>query len=146
MKTALGLLIASMVPVALAGTDNKAAVLAADAVRGDALRRGDATTLATVLSDDLRYIHSNGKFERKSDTVSALAEKKIAFERFETSELNATEIAPGVVVLSGRIDQRKLGNGKWSDAKLLFHAVWRNEGGQWRLVSLQTAMLPVANP
>lgn len=146
MKTALGLLLTTLVPVAFAGTGSTEAVLAAEAARGEALRRGDANALASLLSDDLRYTHSNGKFEKKSDTVGDLAQKKIAFERFETSELTATDIAPGVVVLSGRIDQRKLGNGKWSDAKLLFHAVWRNEGGQWRLVSLQTAMLPAPPP
>ena len=146
MKPALGLLIATLAPVALAGTGSTGAVLAAEAARGEALRKGDAPTLASLLSDDLRYTHSNGKLERKSDAVGDLAQKKIAFERFETSDLNATEIAPGVVVLSGRVDQRKLSNGKWSDAKLLFHAVWRSEGGQWRLVSLQTALPPVPKP
>ena len=147
MKTALGLLIAATwVPVVLAGSGSPEAVLAAEAARGEALRKGDANGLAILLSEDLRYVHSNGRFQRKADAVGELAEKKVAFDRFETSELNATEVAPGVVVLSGRIDQRKLGNGKWSDAKLLFHAVWRIENGQWRLVSLQTAMPPVAKP
>jgi len=146
MKLALGLLIATLAPLAIAGTGSTDAVLAAEAARGEALRKGDATTLAKLLSDELRYTHSNGKLEKKPDAVGALQKGEIAFERFETSDLHATEIATGVVVLSGRVDQRKLGNGKWNDAKLLFHAVWRNEGGQWRLVSLQTAMPPSPKP
>lgn len=121
-------------------------MLAAEAARGDALRRGDVTALAGLLSDDLRYIHSTGKLETKADVLSSFAEGRTAYERFETSDLHATTITPEVVVLSGRIDQRKLTRGTWGDAKLLFHAVWRKESGQWRLVSLQTAMPPEPKP
>jgi hypothetical protein len=46
------------------------------------------------------------------------------------------------VVLSGKIDQRKVTDGRGADLRLLFHAVWRNEAGAWRLVSLQTALPP----
>ena len=142
MKSSLGLLFAMLAPLAGASSDPSAGVLAAEAARGQALRSGNAEALATLLSDDLRYIHSTGKVEGKSDAVNALAGRTVAYERFESSELHATVVAPGVVVLTGKIDQRKLSGGKWTEARLLFHAVWRTESGQWRLISLQTALPP----
>ncbi len=120
-------------------TDNKAAVIAAAQARAAALLRGDAAALGAVLSDDLRCIHSTGRVETKAEAVADLAAKRVAYERFDLSDLHADEIAPGIVVLSGKIDQRKLSKGQWSDMKLLFHAVFRNESGTWRIVSMQTA-------
>ena len=69
MNTALGPLIAALDLVAFAGTGSTDSVLAAESARGEALRKGDARALATLVSDDLRSTHSNGKFERKPDTA-----------------------------------------------------------------------------
>ncbi len=123
-----------------------AGALAAEAARGAALRRNDPQALAAVLSDDLHYVHSNGKQERKADTLAALAEGRSAYRRFETTDLRAVDLHNGVVLLSGRIDQHKLGSGKWAEQQLLFFAVWRCEDAQWRLVGLQTAQPPAAAP
>jgi hypothetical protein len=138
----LTFLLAVALPSLLAAQSDTAGALAAEVARAEALRRNDAVALAKVLSDDLRYVHSTGKLERKADAVGDLAKGITAFERFQTSQLHAAEIAPGVVVITGQIDQRKLSRGNWVDAVLLFHTVWRNESGTWRLVSLQTAAPP----
>lgn len=137
------LLISAMLLSATPTTD---AVLAAEARRAEALRQNDAVALAAVLSDDLRYIHSTGRLETKQQTVGDLAQKRTAYERFLSSDLHASQVAPGVVVLTGRIDQRKLVRGSWNDAILLFHSVWRDEMGTWRLVSLQTLSPAVPKP
>lgn len=146
MKPLIGCLIVALSPAIALAEDAVAAVLAAEAARGEALRRNDAPALARLLSDDLRYIHSTGRVERKADTVGSLAEGKSAYQRFDVSALQSQQVAPGVVVLTGRIDQRKLVRGSWADAILLFHAVWRNESGTWRLVSLQTVAPAVPKP
>lgn len=147
MKTStLALLFSALLPVAATCSDDLSSALAAGAAWGDALRRGDAPALASLLSDELRYIHSTGRLESKNDVVTALATGATAYERFELSQLHTTSIAPGVVVLTGRIDQRKLVRGNWNDARLLFHSVWRKESDHWCLVSLQTAMPPVPGP
>jgi ketosteroid isomerase-like protein len=117
-------------------------VIAAEKARGAALVKGDAKTVANLLADDLQYTHSNGRREGKKDVVSALEAKSLAYERFVLADLEAREVTRDVAVLTGKIDQRKRSSGQWGDARLLFHAVWRNESGTWRLVSLQTAMPP----
>lgn len=117
-------------------------VIAAELVRGRALLKGDATALAAVIADDLVYIHSTGKHESKADVLAGIRSGKVAYERFVPSQLNVHPVTPDVAVLTGTIDQRKLGNGKWTDLKLLFQSVWRRESGGWKLVGLQTVQPP----
>lgn len=117
-------------------------VIAAELSRGRALLTGDATALAAVTANDLVYIHSTGKRESKADTLAGIRSGKVAYERFVQSQLNVHLVTPDVAVLTGTIDQRKLGSGKWADLKLLFHAVWRRESGGWKLVGLQTVQPP----
>ena len=123
-----------------------AAALAAEEARGAALRSHDSAALAMVLSDELRYIHSTGKIETKADVLQGLREGRVAYERFVTSDVHAAAVADKVVVLSGRIDQRKVTDRRGVDLQLLFHAVYRNEDGVWRQVSLQTALPPLPQP
>ncbi|HVZ63760.1 MAG TPA: nuclear transport factor 2 family protein [Lacunisphaera sp.] len=121
------------------------AVIAQDERRGEALRRGDAAALAAVLSDDLRYIHSNGRLETKAEYVGALADKSLRFERFVTTDVNGSRITPDVVVLRGRIDQLKFVDGQPGAAKLFFTSIWRCESGAWRMVGMQTAIIPAGH-
>ena len=118
------------------------AVLAAERMRGEALVHGDAAALAALLDEELRYTHSGGKLECKSEIVNALAEKRIAFAHFTTSDLHGAVLTDSIVVVTGKIDQRKFNNGTWADAKLLFQAVWRYRDGAWRMVAIQTAVPP----
>ena len=133
-------------PLLGAASDVTAPIIAAEQARRVALLSNDVTALANLLSDDLKYVHSTGKRETKHDVLAGLSSKQVAYERFELSGLDAREITADVGVLTGTIDQRKFGNGKWSDVKLLFQAVWRNEAGTWRLISLQTLQLPQGTP
>jgi len=128
-----------------AGT-NGDAVIAAEKARNVALVGGDVPALADLLSDDLRYIHSTGKLETKLIVLEGIASKKTAYEWMKSTDLVTDEITPNVVVLTGKIDQRKLGGSGWADLVLLFQAVWRNESGTWRLVNLQTVLPPAPAP
>ena len=119
------------------------AVIAGEKARDAALLASDVKALSAVLADDLRYIHSTGKLESKADVLKALTEKKLAYQRLEAVNLTVAEIAPGVAILTGTIDQRKLTpTGGWHDAKLLFQAAWRLDAGTWRMVAMQTALPP----
>ena len=130
----------------LSAGENTEPVIAAEKARNVALVAGDVTALDSLLSDDLRYVHSNGKLETKALVIEGIASKKSAYEWMRTSDLVADEITRDVVVLSGKIDQRKLGGAGWANLVLLFQAVWRNESGTWRLVNLQTVLPPPPAP
>lgn len=146
MKTpALVLMLIAIIPAALAGPVEE--VLLAEQARRTALLNRDAAAAAALLADDLRYVHSNGKVETKDDVVAGLASGRVGYERFDLSQLEGRIVTADVVVLTGRVVQRKVTDGKASDATLLFHGIWRrSEEGPWQLVGLQTAALPPVKP
>ena len=51
-----------------------------------------------------------------------------------------------VVVLRGGLDMRKRNGTQKVDQRLMFLAVWRNEGGVWRLFVYQSARPPGSDP
>ena len=48
------------------------AVLQADAARCAAMMKGDGAALAALLSEELRFVHSDGRIELKGDYVKNL--------------------------------------------------------------------------
>jgi hypothetical protein len=125
---------------------NADAVIAAEKARNVALVAADLPAIANLLSDNLRYVHSNGRLETKQLVLQGIEKGTGAYEWMRSFDLVADEITPEVVVLSGRIDQRKHGSAGWAELTLLFQGVWRNESGTWRLVNLQTALPPQPAP
>jgi len=117
-------------------------VIAAEKARNVALVAGDLDAIANLLSDDLRYIHSTGKFENKKIVLDSFVSKKTAYEWMRSYDLVADEVTDDVVVLTGKIDQRKLGSTGWANLVLLFQGVWHKEAGTWRLANLQTVLPP----
>jgi len=145
MRTPIKIFLLSLMilnPLVGAASDATVSIIAAEQARRVALLSNDMTALANLLSDDLKYVHSTGKRENKQQVLAGLSSKQVAYERFELGGLDAREITADVGVLTGTIDQRRFGNGKWSEVKLLFQSVWRNEAGTWRLISMQTLQLP----
>ena len=132
---ACGLLLAA----ALRGAESPvAAVLRADAVRCAAMMQGDGATLAALLSDGLRFVHSDGRVELKTEYVKNLMAGDTAYTGVKTADVQALEPAPGVVVLIGAQEMRKRLGATWSDIKLRYLAVWRQEGGTWRMYAWQS--------
>lgn len=145
MKLIALLVLLPLLPVALVA-DPAAEVIAAEQARRTALLAGDATALAALLAEDLRYIHSSGKVETRADVLDGIARKAVVYERFDLAQLAAHLVTPDVAVLTGAIDQRKFSGGKWGEVRMLFHAVWRRDNGAWRQVSLQTLQVPAPRP
>lgn len=123
-------------------SDSTDEVIAAEYARRNALLEGDVVSLDRLLSSDLLYVHSNGKHETKQDVITGFETKQVAYEQFDLSHLAARVASPEVIILTGSIHQRKFAGGKWREVELLFHAVWRLEGEQWKLFSIQTVQTP----
>jgi ketosteroid isomerase-like protein len=113
--------------------------LRADKARLAAMVAGDADALARLLSDQLRFVHSDGRVESKTDYVKNLMAGDTAYADAKTSELETTQVAADVVVVIGVQEMRKRLGPTWSDIKLRYLAVWRNESGTWRMVAWQSA-------
>jgi hypothetical protein len=114
------------------------AVLRADAARLAAMMAGDGATLGALLSDELVFVHSDGRVESKADYVKNMMAGDTAYTHARTSDLQTLKPSADVVVLIGTQDMRKRLGEAWSDIHLKFMAIWRNENGTWRMVAWQS--------
>lgn len=119
-------------------------VLRTDLARLEAMRTGDGAALARVLSAEVVFVHSDGRSESKADYIKNLTAGDTAYADLKTADLNARKIAADVIVLTGAQEMRKKLGPTWSEIKLRFTSVWRNEGGTWRMVAWQS-MKPSGN-
>jgi ketosteroid isomerase-like protein len=118
------------------------AVAAADEERMAAVKAADPARLSAILSDDLRYAHSNGKVDNKASFMDSLVSHKTVYEKFDYKERTIWPAGPGVAIMSGRvvIDVRT-GEQKQS-IDLNYLAVWREENGKWRFLAWQSCRIP----
>lgn len=121
-----------------------AEVIAADDERIAALVARDRERLAAVLSDELRYSHSNGVVETKAQHVEAIASGRLVYRAVNYTERSFQAIAPGVALMSGRVQMDVRSGDQALLLDLSFLAVWRLEHGAWRLVAWQSARRPSA--
>jgi ketosteroid isomerase-like protein len=125
-------------------SDAIAAVQRADAARVKATIAGDAARLGELLTDDLIYGHNDGRVQTKSEFISAVASNQVKYEAFDYDETKWLETAPHVVTVTGRLHLKVSRGATRVEFALRFLAVWREEGGQWRLHAYQSARLPDA--
>jgi hypothetical protein len=129
------------------GADDSAiaAAIAGDKARGAAMLSADTNALKKILADDFKYTHSSGFLESKATHIKSYVDG-LRYTRFETTNVVGHLITPDVVVLNGIIDQTKGVGGKMTDYHLLFQSVWRKNGNNWQIASLQTAAPPAPKP
>ena len=111
----------------------------ADKARLTAMMAGDGEALGRLMSDQLRFVHSDGRVESKTDYVKNLMAGDTQYADAKTSELETMQISPDVVVVLGTQEMRKRLGPDWSNIKLRYLAVWRNESGTWRMIAWQSA-------
>ncbi len=111
----------------------------ADKARLTAMMAGDGDALAKLMSDQLRFVHSDGRVESKADYVKNLMAGDTQYADAKTSELETMQVSTEVVVVLGAQEMRKRLGTEWSNIKLRYLAVWRNESGTWRMIAWQSA-------
>lgn len=122
-----------------AGEPAVIAVLKADQARLAAMMAGDAAALARLFSEQLRFVHSDGRVESKADYVKNLMAGDTEYRDAKTSDVETMQVAPEVVVILGAQQMRKRLGKDWSEVKLRYLAVYRNETGEWKMVAWQSA-------
>ena len=130
-----------VVTVAASAADDSvvAAVRAADDERVAATIAGDHARLSAVYSDDLRYVHSNGKIDNKAEHADGLAKRASVYERFDYQTRDFRLAGPGVMVMSGRVVIHSTNATGKNQNDVNFLAVWREEQGRWKLLAWQAA-------
>jgi hypothetical protein len=121
-----------------------ATVLRADQARLAAMMAGDGPALGRLMSDQLRFVHSDGRIESKTEYIKNMLAGDTAYADAKTSDVETLQPARDVVILIGVQDMRKKLGPTWSEIKLRYMAVWRNEAGTWRMFAWQS-MRPSGN-
>lgn len=125
----------------------RAAVAAADDARLAATKAGDQARLEAIFSDELRYAHSSGKVDTKASLIASLVSRASIYESFDYKERTFTPVAPGLVLMTGRVLVKVGPAGKPNELDLSILAVWREEAGQWRFLAWQSCKIaPPAAP
>lgn len=135
----LGLVIAGGTVQTVRAEPAVISALRADKARIAAMVAGDGAALAALMSDQLRFVHSDGRVESKADYVKNLMAGDTQYADAKTSLLETMQVDPDVVVVLGLQEMRKRLGTEWSEVKLRYLAVWRNETGVWRMIAWQSA-------
>lgn len=115
------------------------AAVQADQARVAAMAAGDAAALGRLLSDQLRFVHSDGRVESKADYLHNLLAGDTAYADVRATEIETMQVSHDVVVVLGRQQMRKRLGGQWSEVTLRYLGVWRHEQEGWRLMAWQSA-------
>jgi len=147
MKTLLPLLLALLLPFAAAAEDPKVTALTAvDDARVAAMLKPSKPTLDTVLSDYLRYAHSNGKVDTKASLTGSLLGGEAKYVSYKYSERSFKFPAPDVAVMAGRLEVQAVVDGVSMTTGISYLAVWRLEKSQWKFLAWQSCKIPPATP
>ena len=134
--------------VSLRAADDKsiAAVRAADAERVAATLAGDGPRLNAIFSDELRFAHSIGLVDTKVSYMKSLTSHSTVYESYDYKEQNFLPAGPGIVLMTGRALVHVRIAQVRNDLDMNFLAVWREEGGMWRMLAWQSCKNPPPAP
>jgi len=122
------------------------ALTAADDARVAAMLKPNKAALDAVLSDDLRYAHSNGKVDTKASLTASLLGGDAKYLSYKYSERSFKFPAPDVAVMAGRLEVQAIVDGVSMTTGISYLAVWRLEKGQWKFFAWQSCKIPPATP
>ena len=102
---------------------------------------GDLDALDELLSDDVRYAHSNASVDSKASYLELLRTGALVYHQLEhTTE--AVVSRPGVVIVGGTMSGSIHMNGVAKTLNSRIAAVWVAEGERWRLLAFQPTPIP----
>jgi hypothetical protein len=129
-----------------AARDPAAAWRAADDARVAAMISADPAKLAATFSDELLYVHSNGRPDTKASFIEAITSGRSKYNAIEYEQRDFREVVPGLVLMNGRCRVRLGKTAPFTELHLSFLAAYRLEKGSWRFVAWQSCRMPESTP
>jgi hypothetical protein len=118
-------------------------IAALEAARYQAMIAGDTAALSRLLSDRLTYTHSTGLTESKAEYLASLAKGVGRYRDIQVADQEIRE-AGGAALVTGRLRIDVLIDGQPKLVQSRFLDIWVQEGGDWRMIALQSTSLPAA--
>jgi hypothetical protein len=119
-----------------------AAWRAADDARVQAMISAEPAKLAAAFSDELLYVHSNGKADTKASFTEALVSGKSKYNAVTYEQRDFREVAPGLVLMNGRCRVLLGKTEPFTELHLSYLAAYRLEKGSWRFLAWQSCRMP----
>jgi hypothetical protein len=98
---------------------------------------GNGPSLGVLLSDNLSYIHTNGKRETKQQFVDAIAAGRRRYRQIEIQSQDVRPVGRETCVVTGRVLIEMEANNGALLFQIAYTAIHAQEDGQWRLVAWQ---------
>lgn len=133
-------LVTSSVSSTLAQSKKAAKLRQVELARFEAMTAQDTAKLATVLSDELTYTHSNGLSENKSDHLINIAAGNIVYQSMQSEKMDI-KVHGRAAVITGIVHVKGLYQGQEFDIKLGYTDAYFKEKGNWKLVAWQSGRI-----
>jgi hypothetical protein len=117
-------------------TGKEGAVSAAVESMRKAMAESDQASLDKLAEEELLYSHSSGRVENKAEFVATLVGPKSGFSAISVSD-QTVNVVEDIALVRHKFSGTRKGDGNKMNLAVL--TVWRERGGQWRLLARQAA-------
>jgi hypothetical protein len=103
---------------------------------------GSVPDIDPMLSADLRYLHSTGVAETRSQYLKGVADRLYEYGEIKSRKVRLN-VSEDLAIQDGIVDMTVSARGAPRTLiHLLFCLVWRREGAQWKLLYRQATRIP----
>jgi ketosteroid isomerase-like protein len=124
-----------------ASADSPAALAAEDA-RFAAMVAADPQAMRRWFTDDLAYVHSTGRVVNRDQLIDEVRTGALRYHAIAPSERQVSFIGADAAVVRGLARIEASADGKPLEFQVRYLAIYRREGGDWRLSAWQSLRLP----
>ena len=117
-------------------TGKESAVSAAVESMRKAMAESDKASLEKLTDDELLYSHSSGRIEDKAQFIATLVGPKSGFSAIAISD-QTVKVVDDIALVRHKFTGTRKGDGNKMNLAVL--TVWRERGGQWKLLARQAA-------
>ena len=117
-------------------TGKEGAVSAAVESLRKAMAESDKATLEKLAEEQLLYSHSSGRVENKAEFIATLVGPKSGFSAISLSD-QTVNVVEDIALVRHKFTGTRKGDGNKMNLAVL--TVWRERGGQWKLLARQAA-------
>jgi hypothetical protein len=117
-------------------TGKEGAVSAAVESLRKAMAESDKASLEKLAEEQLLYSHSSGRVENKAEFIATLVGQKSGFSAISLSD-QTVNVVEDIALVRHKFTGTRKGDGNKMNLAVL--TVWRERGGQWKLLARQGA-------
>lgn len=125
-----------------AAAADAAAVLSAEDARFAAMVAADPDAMRRWMADDLEYVHSTGVVESRPQLIDTIQEARLRYREVMPSDRSVAFLGSDAAIVQGQARFGIEAGPKRLDFVGRYLAVYRREGGDWRLRAWQSLRLP----